>query len=323
MKRVDIHLAAAGNDGAAQRRRVATARGPRPRRVWTAQTRAAAGFLAPSVVGLLTFTTLPIAASLVLAFYRWPIFGPRSFVGLANFHRMFTVDPVFFEVLRNTVIFVVLYVPANVCLSLGLAAWLGPRIRGRHVIRVLIFIPVVTPVIANAVIWRLMFSQDGLVNSTLAVVGIGGPNWLGTSGWSMATVVIMSLWQGLGYNVLVFSAALEGVPQSLIEASMIDGAGAVRRFFRITVPLISPAIFFAIVMTMITSFQVFIQPYILTGGGPEASSTTLVLYLYRTGFQGSYALGYAASLAWVLFAIILTLTVAQFVGQRRWVHYEV
>lgn len=278
--------------------------------------------MAPAAIGLLVFTALPIAASLVLAFYNWPVIGDPAFAGLANFRRMFTVDPVFYEVVRNTIIFVVLYVPANICLSLGMAAWLGPAIRGRQALRVLFFIPVVTPIVANAVIWRLMFNNDGLVNSLLATVGITGPNWLGSSGWALLTVVIMSLWQGIGYNLLVFSAALDGMPESLQEAAKLDGAGPIQRFFRITIPLISPAIFFAVVMTLITSFQVFVQPLILTGGGPEASSTTLVLYLYRSGFEGSFSLGYAASLAWVLFSIIMLVTVMQFVGQSRWVHYE-
>jgi len=294
----------------------------RKSRLRSRESRAAVGFLAPAAIGLLVFTAVPIAASLVLAFYHWPVIGDPSFAGLANFRRMFTVDPVFFEVLRNTILFVVLYVPANICLSLGMANWLGPAVRGRHILRVLFFIPVVTPVIANAVIWRLVFSQDGLANSLLSMVGITGPNWLGTPGWAMATLVVMSLWQGIGYNLLVFSAALDGIPDSLLEAAAIDGAGPVRRFLKITVPVISPAVFFAIVMTLITSFQVFVQPFILTGGGPEASSTTLVLYLYRTGFQGSFALGYAASIGWVLFVIIMVITALQFAGQRRWVHYE-
>ena len=151
--------------------------------------------------------------------------------------------------------------------------------------------------------------------------GVQAPNFLGSTTWAMPSVVLLSIWQGFGYNMLVFSAALDAVPTSLVEAAAIDGAGAFARFFRIVLPLMTPAIFFAVVLTLISSFQVFTQAYVLTGGGPGNATTTMVVYLYEQGFQ-FYKLGVASAIAWILFLIILLITVFQFIGQKRWVHYD-
>jgi multiple sugar transport system permease protein len=151
--------------------------------------------------------------------------------------------------------------------------------------------------------------------------GVQAPNFLGSKTWAMPAVVLLSIWQGFGYNMLVFSAALDAVPTSLVEAAAIDGAGAGARFFRIVLPLMTPAIFFAVVLTLISAFQVFAQAYVLTGGGPGNTTTTLVLYLYEQGFQ-FYKLGLASAVAWVLFVIILLITVIQFIGQKKWVNYD-
>jgi multiple sugar transport system permease protein len=283
--------------------------------------RIAAGFLAPSMLGLLAFTAFPIVASLLLGFFDWPVIGDHVFTGLKNYQNLLT-SAEFKTAVINTIVFVVLYVPLNIVISLGLAVWISPRIRPRGLYRTIFFIPVVTPVVANAAIFSLILAPNGLIDSLMQTwFGVQAPNFLGSKTWAMPAVVMLSIWQGFGYNMLVFSAALDNVPTSLTEAATIDGAGPSARFFRIVLPLITPSIFFAVVLTLISSFQVFTQAYVLTGGGPGNATTTMVLYLYEQGFQ-FYKLGLASAIAWVLFIIILVITIFQFIGQRKWVHYD-
>ena len=288
----------------------------------SSERRAATLLLLPAAIGLAAFTLVPIISALALSFFDFPLIGEASSVGLDNFRRMLERDPLFWQVVRNTLIFVVVYVPLNLAISLGLAVWIGPTIRGRAVLRVLFFIPVVAPIVASAAVFRLLFANNGIINQLLATINIEGPNWTAERGWSMVAVLALSLWIGLGYNIIVYSAALDSVPGSLLDAALMDGASLRRRFFHVTLPLITPAIFFATVLTLITSFQIFIQPFILTGGGPSGTTTTLVIHLYRTGFRGGFELGYAAALGLVLFAMIMLITTVQFGLQRRWVHYE-
>jgi len=286
------------------------------------EARAASGFLALSMAGFVVFTIVPIIGSLVMAFFDWPVFGDRTFTGVTNFRTLFTSDPVFGRVVWNTVLFVLLYLPLNIIVSMALALWISPRIRGRAVYRVLFFLPAVTPMVANAIVWQLILTPRGVLDSLWSsLTGQAAPNFLGSASWAMSCVVVMSLWQGFGYNMLVFSAALDAVPANLVEAATVDGAGPIRRFVSVVLPMLSPSLFFAVTLTLITSFQVFIQPYILTGGGPGVSTETLVMYLYRTGFE-QFNMGQAAAVAWFLFAIIMVVTALQFVLQKRWVHYD-
>ena len=284
--------------------------------------KAATGFMAPSMLGLLAFTAFPIVASLIIGFYNWPVIGSHTVIGLKNYENLLTSKE-FHTAILNTFVFVLLYVPINIVISLGLAVWIGSKgIRFRGLYRTIFFIPAVTPVVANAAIFSLILSPNGLIDSLMQTwFGVQAPNFLGSKTWAMPAVVMLSIWQGFGYNMLVFSAALDAVPTSLTEAAAIDGAGIVARFFRIVLPLITPSIFFAVVLTLISSFQVFTQAYVLTGGGPGNATTTMVVYLYEQGFQ-FYKMGLASAVAWVLFIIILVITVFQFIGQKRWVHYD-
>jgi multiple sugar transport system permease protein len=284
--------------------------------------KAATGFLAPSMLGLLAFTAFPIVASLIIGFYNWPVIGDHTFTGLKNYQTLLTSKE-FRTSIVNTLVFVLLYVPLNIVISLGLAVWIGSKkIKVRGLYRTIFFIPAVTPVVANAAIFALILAPNGLIDSLMqSWFGVQAPNFLGSTTWAMPAVVMLSIWQGFGYNMLVFSAALDAVPASLTEAAAIDGAGTFARFFRIVLPLITPAIFFAVVLTLISSFQVFTQAYVLTGGGPGNATTTMVVYLYEQGFQ-FYKLGLASAVAWVLFVIILVITIIQFIGQRRWVQYD-
>lgn len=283
---------------------------------------AAAAFLAPSLGGFAVFTALPILASVAVAFTVWPLAGSPTFTGLDNFVQLLTRDPAFLRTIGNTLLFVVVYVPVNLALSMAIAAWISPRIRGGNVYRVLLFIPVVTPMVANAAVWQIMLIPSGLIdNIWQTVFGVSAPNFLGSTSTAMLCVVLMSLWQGFGYNLLIFSSSLQAVPESLMDSASIDGAGAIRRFFSIKMPLMSPSIFFAATMTLITSFQVFAQPFVLTNGGPDSSTTTMVMYLYRTGFQ-YFNLGLASAVGVILFVMILAITGLMFLAQKKLVHYE-
>jgi multiple sugar transport system permease protein len=302
---------------AATRRRTTP---PGPAKKGRREGRAALGFLAPSGGGFLLFTLVPIIGSLVISFFAWPVLGERSFVGLDNFRQLLVEDPIFRRVMLNTTVFVLAYVPLNMVVSLGLAVWINSRIRWKGLYRLLFFLPTVTPMVANALVWRLLVQPGGVFDNAASAVGVQAPNFLGDTRWAMATIVLMSVWQGFGYNMLVFSAGLDAIPDTILEAASIDGAGPWRRFWSVTLPMLSPSIFFALVMTLITSFQVFVQPYIMTNGGPGVTTMTMVLYLYRTGFQ-FFNLGLASAVAWMLFVIIMLVTALQFVGQKRWVHY--
>jgi multiple sugar transport system permease protein len=277
-------------------------------------------FLGPSLLGLALFTLFPTVMALVMSLFNWPVFGDRTFRGLDNYARLLG-DPIFRQVVLNTCLFVVLYVPLNVVVSLGLAAWVSPKIKGRQGFRILFFIPVLTPVVANAMVWRLMYQPGGLLDSvSQSVLGSPAPSFLASSSTAMLAIVIMSVWQGFGYNFLVFSAAIDQVPQEQLEAAAIDGASGRQRFWHVTLPLITPSIFFAITLTLITSFQVFAQPFLLTKGGPGNATQTLVLFVYNEGWRFLH-MGLAAAAGWVLFVIVMGITAIQFVGQRRWVHY--
>ena len=280
-------------------------------------------YLAPGMSGFVLFIVLPLLASLVISFYSWSLTSDPEAVGLENYARMFTgQDPAFYTVLRNTVVFALLYTATNLTISTGLAYWLQHLSEGwSRVLRVIFFIPVVTPMAGNALIWRLLLNDDGVVNSVLEKIGLNGLPWLNDPTLAMVSLVIMSRWQGLGYNIVVLTAGLNGINPSVLEAAEIDGAVGWRRFFLIVFPILSPTFFFCTVMTVIGAFKVFAQPFFLTKGGPGEATNTIVLSLYRNGFAFD-RLGYASALAWVLFVIVMLLTALQFSQQRKWVSYD-
>ena len=258
-------------------------------------------YLSPGMMGFLLFIVLPLIASLVISFYDWSIFGGGRFIGVENYRRMLSgEDPAFWTVMRNTVVFAACYTALNLVISIGLSYWLQrvPEWLSR-VLRVIFFIPVVTPMVGNALIWRLMLSDNGVVNSALAVFGIEHIPFLNHPALAMGSLLMMSLWQGLGYNIVVLTAGLNGLNTSVLEAATIDGCNGVQRFFKVVFPMISPTVFFCTVMTIIGAFKVFAQPYFLTLGGPGEATNTIVLALYRNGFSFD-KLGYASAMALVL-----------------------
>lgn len=278
--------------------------------------------LAPGMSGFVIFVVIPLLASIVISFYRWPLFGDPEFIGADNYMRLFDGrDPVFGQVLFNTALFAVGYTAANLILSTGIAVWLHSLPDWAPFFRVLFFVPVVTPMVANALIWRVILDDRGMLNGMLGAIGITGPSWLGEAGWAMTSLIMMSLWQGIGYNIVVLTAGLNNINPSVLEAARIDGTNAWRRFWQVVFPMLSPSLFFCTIMTVIGAFKVFTQPYMLTKGGPGDATNTLVLYLYRSGFSYDQ-LGFASALAWVLFVIVMLVTALQFVGQKYWVEYD-
>jgi multiple sugar transport system permease protein len=293
----------------------------RRKRLNAGEGRTAFFFLLPSLIGVVLFLVVPIIASVVLSFTNWKLLGTPQFVGFANYVRLFTADPQFWPVLRNTLFFTAEYLVLNLIISLGLAVWISSLKVGQKWFRVIFFLPTFTPGIAVAIVWMLIFAPDGFFDFIMAALSIHVPSVLTDQTLAMQAVVVVSLWAGVGYNTVLFNAALDMVPANYLEAARIDGATAWDRFWKIRLPLISPTLFFGTVMTAITSLQVFDQIYVMTRGGPGNATATLGYAIYQKGFQ-NFQMGYASAIAWVMFALIMALTAMQFWLQRKWVHYD-
>jgi multiple sugar transport system permease protein len=278
-------------------------------------------FLLPNIVGFLAFSALPIFAAFVLSFFDWDLLIGAKFNGLQNYIQLFK-DDIFRSSLLNTIYFVVVSVPLAVVVGLLVAILVNQPLRGMTFFRSVFLLPYVTLTVAISLVWKWLYLPDvGLINRVLALVGIHGPAWLTDPVWAMPGLILLSVWKSFGYNMVLFLAGLQGIPDSLYEAAMIDGASGWQRFRYVTIPMLSPITFFVIVISTIGSFQVFDQALVMTNGGPGVATTTLVLYIYQVGFQ-SFHMGYASAIAWVLFAIIFVFTVIQFWFQRRFVTYE-
>ncbi|MCC2592017.1 sugar ABC transporter permease [Tessaracoccus sp. OS52] len=282
--------------------------------------RAAFGFLTPSAIGLTLFVLFPTLLAIVTSFFNWPTFGEVSFAGWDNYTSLFQPGNPFTAALVNTIVFTVLVVPLNLVLCLAMAFWISSS-RFSHFYRVLFFLPVVTPSVATAIIWKMLYQPGGIFDYLAASVGIDLPNILADSRTALLAVVVVVLWNGLGYNVLIFSAAIDQLPDPVLDAAKIDGAGFWATLFRIKLPLMTPSIFFATTITIIQAFQIFNQPYVMTAGGPGNSTVTVVMDVYQKAFQGG-ELGAAAAPAMILFGLILIVTALQWIGQKKWVNYD-
>ncbi len=279
-------------------------------------------FLLPNIVGFLVFSSLPVLATLVISTLHWDMIRPPTFVALGNYQQLLFDDPTFWQVLGNTVYYVVGTVPADIVLSLLLALALNAQIRGISVFRAIFFIPVISSAVAVAVMWQWLFNTDfGLIDYGLSFLGVKAIPWLSSTVWAMPAVIIMAIWKHLGYNMIIYLAGLQGIPSTLYEAAAIDGANPWNAFRFITVPLLTPTTFFILVISIINSFQVFDLAFILTRGGPGNATNTVVMDVYNQAFQ-FFQMGYAAAIAWILFLIIMAFTLIQWRGQKRWVHYE-
>lgn len=279
-------------------------------------------FLAPTVLGLAVLSAGPIIASFGISLTDWDLLSPAEFVGLDNFASLVANDR-FVLALRNTAFFTLTSVPLGLILGLGLALALDQPIRGIAIIRTAYFLPVVTSTTAIALVWLWIYSpQGGLLNAVLGVFGIPPEKWVSDPFWSMPSIVVMSVWQGLGTTVIIFLAGLQGIPQEFYDAAAVDGAGRWARFRHVTLPLLTPTIFFTGILAFIGAFQVFDQVYVLARPGePSRSTITLVYFIYESGFD-NFKMGLAAAASWILFLIVAILTILYFRSQRRWVHYQ-
>jgi multiple sugar transport system permease protein len=276
----------------------------------------------PTIIGLIVFTASPVLASLYYSFTRWNLLSTPKWQAFDNYIELITEDPLFWITIKNTAYYVLGTVPTGTVLALGLAIALNQKIRLVAVFRTIYFLPVVSSVVAISVLWLWLYQSDfGLVNEILRFFGFRGVRWLSSVTWAMPAIMIMSIWHGLGYNIVIFIAGLQGIPQDYYEAATVDGANSWHKFINITIPLLSPVTFFVLTLSVITSFQVFAQAYVMTQGGPVNATKTIVYYLFQQGFV-NFHMGYASALAYVLFVIIVSLTMFQFWFQKRWVHYE-
>lgn len=275
----------------------------------------------PWIAGFLAFHLGPILASLGLSLTEWPLLAAPKWIGLANYHTMIFNDPLVGRALKVTTMYAVTSVPLHVAFGLAVALLLNQQVKGLALMRTIYYLPSCVSGVSVALLWLWVFSGDyGLINSVLRLVGIQGPYWLLDTRTVLPAFVIMSLW-GVGGGIVIYLAALQGVPSELYEAAEVDGAGSWVRFWRITLPMISPVLFFQAVMGLINAFQVFAGPFIMTRGGPANASLFFMLYLYQNAFE-FFQMGYASALAWVLFVYILALTIIVFRSSALWVYYE-
>ena len=276
-------------------------------------------FLLPNFIGFAMFLIGPAIGSFFIALSEWRLLDDPTFVGLQNFRDLLG-DSRFWTTLRNTAYFVFVRVPANTVISLLLAVFLNQKIKGRNVYRGIIFLPVVISIVAVAVMWRPLVESRGLLNYALAAVGLSPIPWITSTRYAMPTIIMIAVWQQIGYFMVIFLAGLQAIPSMYYESARIDGASAVQQFRHITLPLVSPTTFFVVVVMMIFSFQIFDLTTVLTGGGPRNATNTLVMYIYQSGFQ-NFRMGYGSAIAFVLFLIVFSLTVVQKQLSSRWVHY--
>lgn len=292
----------------------------RKRGVLWAEARDAYIFILPWVLGFLAFTAGPMLASLYISFTRWEIVTPSKWVGFAQYTKLFADDR-FWLSLYNTSYYVFLGVPLHLFAALLAALAVNLNLRGIRFYRTAYYVPSLTPVVANSILWVWIFHPEwGLANAFLNWLGLEGLYWLQDPKLAKPALIIMSLWS-IGGQMVILLAGLKGIPQALYEAADIDGANTWQRFWRITLPLLTPALFFNLIIAIIGAFQVFTQAFIMTDGGPNYATLFYLLYLYRNAFE-NFRMGYASAMAWVLFVIVLIFTLIQFRLSDRWVFYE-
>ncbi len=275
--------------------------------------------LLPWLIGFLTFTVGAMIASFVISLYRTDLMSVTRFVGLENFARLAT-DELTHKALLNTAIYSFSMVPLGTATTLFIALLLNQEVRAQGLYRMIYYLPSIVSGVAVSILWAWLYHPDlGLLNGLLGYVGIRGPGWIYSEEWALPSLVLMGVW-GSGGSMLIFLAGLQGIPTALYEAAEIDGANAFHRFWNVTIPMLSPTILFSVVMNIIGSFQIFTQAYVMTQGGPNNATLTMVLYIYRKAFQQFY-FGRASALAWLLFGVILTLTLLMFRSAQFWVYY--
>ena len=287
------------------------------------ETRSAWLFLAPSLLLFAVFVLLPVLAALGISFSKWDLFTDPHWAGLDNYRQLLFEDKLFHKVLRNTFVYVIGTVPVQMIIAFFVALLLNRGVWGQNALRVIYFLPVVSSTVAVALIWSWIFNSNfGVLNALLSAVGVEDlPGWLNSSKYALPALIIVAIWQGLGYSMVLFLAGLQGIPREAYEAAEIDGAVGWKKHRFITLPLLSPTTFFVAIVSLIGSFQVFDLAFVMTQGGPANATNTIVYYVYQNAFQ-FYRMGYASAAAMILFAIILAFTLVQYRLQNRWVHYD-
>lgn len=279
-------------------------------------------FIAPWLIGFVLFAFGPFLVSIVLSFTRYNIVTPPEWIGLANYETLFFHDPLFWKSLWITVKYALVAVPLGIATGVGLALMLNLEVRGIAIYRTLFFLPSIVPIVATSVVFVWILNpQIGLVNGILRSFGIVGPTWLGSQEWAFPSLVLMSLWS-VGGSMIIYLAGLKDIPTSLYEAAMVDGAGPLHRMAHITLPLLTPVIFFNLVMGIINAFQFFTQPYVIMNGtgGPNDSTLFYAIHLFNVAWR-YLDMGYASAMAWILFLVIMAITLFVFKSHSRWVHY--
>ena len=277
--------------------------------------------VSPWLIGFICFSALPMFASLIISFTEWDMLSKPEWVGFENYKTLFFEDPLALHSLNITILFTIVSIPLNIVFGLALAMLLNTSIRGLAIFRTIYYLPAILSGVAVALMWRWIFSTEfGLLNALLSMIGIEGPAWLTDRIWVLPSFVIMRLWS-VGGGMIIYLAGLQSIRTNLYEAAKIDGANWWHRTRFITLPMLSPTIFFQLIVGFIFSMQIFTEAFIMTNGGPADASLFYLLYLYRQAFQ-YFDMGYASALAWVLFVVILVLTIILFKTGKSWVYYE-
>ncbi|MGI8484831.1 MAG: carbohydrate ABC transporter permease [Thermomicrobiales bacterium] len=279
-------------------------------------------YVVPWCIGFLVFTLGPYIYSFYLSFSEWSLLGPIKFVGPANYQKLFN-DPVFIKSLVNTTLYTIVSVPGVMCLAFCAALLLNEEIRLRPLFRTVFYLPSITPGVASVILWVWLLQPTGIVNTFLGYLGVppdAQPSWFASTQWALPGLILMSFW-GIGSMMIIYLAGLQGVPQHLYEAAQIDGANWWQQLRNVTIPMMTPTIFFTMIVGVIGSFQSFTSALIATEGGPANATLFVLLYLYYQGFR-FFHMGYASAIAWVLFVIVMAFTLLQFALARRWVHYD-
>ncbi|WP_274364127.1 carbohydrate ABC transporter permease [Paenibacillus thermotolerans] len=278
-------------------------------------------FISAPILGFMLFAFIPIVYSVYVSFTKFDVFNPPVFNGVANYDKLLFDDPLFWKTMVNT-FYAAAGIPVGMVLSLGIAIALNQKVTGINIFRTAFFLPTISSVVALTLLWKWIFNSDfGLLNYFLSLLHITGPSWLNDEDWAMPAMIIQGVWSGLGFNMVLYLAALQGVPQSLYEAAEIDGANGWKKFLHITVPGISPTTLFILITSIIGALQDFPRFMIMTEGGPNFSTTTIVYYLFLNAFR-YMDMGYASAMAWVLGITIMIITLINFRLSRRWVHYD-
>ena len=278
-------------------------------------------YTAPWLIGFFVLTLYPIVYSFYLMFTDMNLTGVGKFIGLENLKYAFTDDPLFIKAFINTLKYVVMFVPSSIILAFFVALLLSKKVKGLGFFRTAFYIPYITSGVAVTILWGWIYQKDyGIINYVLSLFGIKGVNWLGDKNIAMISIVILSLWT-IGKNIIIMLPGIQDIPQSYYESAQIDGAGAIRQIFSITLPLCTPTIYFNLIVTIIAAFQVFQQPLILTNGGPLNSTYTAAIHMYNNGFLYG-KMGYASMMAWSLFVVIMVITLVVISTSKYWVFYD-